>query len=273
MIVMPCSIRRGCRSLELNLQPCLEFFESTSALRGLSYHPAGKGVLMGAQKREVLAIIPARGGSQGIPHKNIVPLGGKPLISYTIEAALAADKLTRVVVSTDDEVIASTAEKFGAEVPFLRPAAISGSKSLLEDSFNHMIDGLHKQGYSPEAVVFLYCTSPFRTPKLINFLVQKLLEGHLTVMTVKKFEPRKFNAFSFADESRPVRPLRLWPRQGANYFRSYGIFSGKRLNYITQRAYMHVVDDPYMLLDIDTTDNLSLAESIVQRNLFDFGLS
>jgi CMP-N,N'-diacetyllegionaminic acid synthase len=228
---------------------------------------------MDTPKRQVLAIIPARGGSQGIPHKNIIPLGGKPLIAYTIEAALAARKLTRVVVSTDDREIAVTAEQYGAEVPFLRPPDLSGSKSLLEDCFAHMIDGLQKQGYFPEAIVYLYCTSPFRTPKLIDFLVQKLLDGHLNVMTVKKIEPRRFHVFHVADATQPARPLRLWPRAGANYFRSYGICSGKRLNFVTQGTYVHVIDDPYTLVDIDTPEDLALAERIVQHQLFDFGLS
>jgi CMP-N-acetylneuraminic acid synthetase len=75
--------------------------------------------------RKVLAVIPARGGSKGMPGKNILPLAGKPLIGWTIEAALACPAITRTIVTTDSQAIADVARQFGAETPFLRPAPLS----------------------------------------------------------------------------------------------------------------------------------------------------
>jgi CMP-N,N'-diacetyllegionaminic acid synthase len=86
------------------------------------------------EKPETIAIIPARGGSKGIPRKNIVDLCGKPLIAYAIEAALKSDMITRVVVSTDDEGIAEISTAYGAEVPFLRPKEMALDRSSIGDA-------------------------------------------------------------------------------------------------------------------------------------------
>ena len=79
----------------------------------------------------MLAIIPARGGSKGLPGKNIRPLGGIPLICHTINAAIAAKSISRVIVSTDDETIAEVAKECGAEVPFIRPASLANDDSMV----------------------------------------------------------------------------------------------------------------------------------------------
>lgn len=222
-------------------------------------------------KNEVLAIIPARGGSQGIPRKNIVPLCGKPLIAYTIEAALASKSLSRVVVSTDEEEIARIAQTWGAEVPFLRPHSIASSKSLLRDCFENMLNGLGAQGYHPKALVFLFCTSPFRTPAMIDFLTGKILDGHLSVLTVKKI-PLNHTTQFFLDSPTPTKALRLAPDYTRHYFRSYGVFSGQNMGPVTKGVYLHCIDDPCMLVDIDTPEDLDLASRIISRGKFNFGL-
>ncbi|THB70909.1 MAG: hypothetical protein D6E12_01965, partial [Desulfovibrio sp.] len=87
-------------------------------------------------RQEVLAIIPARGGSKGIHRKNLQPLGGVPLLAWSIDAALRARNVTRVIVSTEDPDIADTARDYGAEVPFLRPAKIAGDRALVHEAVN-----------------------------------------------------------------------------------------------------------------------------------------
>ena len=112
---------------------------------------------------EVLAIVPARGGSKSIPGKNIKLLGGFPLIAYSIAAGLGAKNVTRVLVSTDDEAIAKVARDWGADVPFLRPAEHSQDNTTDWPVFDHALRWLAEhENYRPEIVVHLRPTSPFR---------------------------------------------------------------------------------------------------------------
>lgn len=125
---------------------------------------------------EVLAVIPARGGSKGIPRKNIRPFAGYPLIAYSIAAARQAKQVTRVLVSTDDEEIAATARQFGAETPFLRPAEFAQDSTLDLPVFQHALQWLaQSEGYRPQVVVQLRPTSPIRPPGLVDEAIQILL--------------------------------------------------------------------------------------------------
>ena len=129
------------------------------------------------QKREVLAIIPARGGSKGIPRKNIKPLKGYPLISYSIAAGLLAETVTRVIVSTDDDEIANVARSYGAEVPFLRPAEFAQDETTDLPVFQNALSWLSEnEHYHPDFIVQLRPTSPFRPHGLINQAVKLLAE-------------------------------------------------------------------------------------------------
>lgn len=124
---------------------------------------------------KVLALIPARGGSKGIPRKNIAPLGGRPLVAWTIEAARAATGIARVVVSTDDAEIAEVARTAGAEVPFLRPAEISDDAAPALPVMAHALGWLaDKQGWTADAVAYLQPTSPFRDAADIDAAVALL---------------------------------------------------------------------------------------------------
>jgi CMP-N-acetylneuraminic acid synthetase len=126
---------------------------------------------------EVLALIPARGGSKSIPRKNIRPLAGFPLIAYSIRAGLAAETVRRVIVSTDDERIAAVARQFGAETPFLRPPELAEDHTTDLPVFQHALRWLEEnQGYRPDIVVQLRPTSPFRRVAHIDQAVYRLLE-------------------------------------------------------------------------------------------------
>jgi CMP-N-acetylneuraminic acid synthetase len=110
----------------------------------------------------VLFFIPARGNSKGLPGKNIRVLHGKPLITWTIEAALTCGIKGRVVVSTDSNEIASVAKKSGAEVPWLRPDELAGDESSTMDAVIHFLNKEAESGYSPKHIVILQPTSPLR---------------------------------------------------------------------------------------------------------------
>lgn len=125
---------------------------------------------------DCLAIIPARGGSKGIPHKNIQLLNGKPLVAYAIEQALASNFISRVVVSTDDEEIGAVAKRYGAEVVW-RPDEISGDQASSEAALLHTLDVLEqREAYHPALVVFLQCTSPLTLAEDIDGTIDVLLK-------------------------------------------------------------------------------------------------
>lgn len=116
-----------------------------------------------------LAIIPARGGSKGIPKKNIKTIAGKPLIAWSIEHALNSKMIDRVIVSTDCNEIAAVAREYGAEVPFMRPEQLANDTAATEPSLIHTVDWLAtNEGYNPDNVVLLQATSPVRSPSSID---------------------------------------------------------------------------------------------------------
>jgi N-acylneuraminate cytidylyltransferase len=127
---------------------------------------------------EVLAIIPARGGSKSLPRKNIALLNGHPLISYTIRQALTSRTITRVLVSTDDPEIAEISRSYGADVPFLRPAEIAGDLSVDIEYMRHALEWLSAhEDYRPQAVVNLRPTEPMRSTSTIDAAVKLLLDS------------------------------------------------------------------------------------------------
>lgn len=129
------------------------------------------------KKPKVLALITARGGSKSVPGKNLKLLGGKPLIAWSIQAALQARAVGWVVVSTDDSKIAEVALEHGAEAPFLRPPELAGDASPHLDAIRHALTWLaDNQGYNPEYLLLLQPTSPFRAAADIDAAVA-MLEG------------------------------------------------------------------------------------------------
>ncbi len=116
----------------------------------------------------ILCVVPARGGSQGVPRKNVRPVAGRPLITWTVEQALAARPAMDVVVSTDDEEIAAVARAAGALVPFLRPADLARDDTPTEPVVRHAIAAARAADAAPDAVMLLQATSPVRLPGTIS---------------------------------------------------------------------------------------------------------
>jgi CMP-N-acetylneuraminic acid synthetase len=126
----------------------------------------------------ILAIIPARGGSKGIPRKNVMMLAGKPLIAHSILQAKASARINRIIVSTDDDEIASVAREWGAETPFMRPAEYAQDLSPDIDVFHHALTWLKDhEGYEPCLVVHLRPTGPVRRIELVDGAID-LLASH-----------------------------------------------------------------------------------------------
>ncbi len=126
---------------------------------------------------EVLALIPARGGSKSLPRKNILPLQGKPLIAHSIEAALQSRCIQRVIVTTDDEEIATIAREHGAEAPFLRPAELAGDVSVDIEYLRHALEWLaENENYHPDLVATLRPTEPLRQPATIDRAIGTLIQ-------------------------------------------------------------------------------------------------
>jgi YrbI family 3-deoxy-D-manno-octulosonate 8-phosphate phosphatase len=159
---------------------------------------------------QVLALIPARGGSKGIPRKNIRPFAGYPLIAWSIAAAQQASCVTRIIVSTDDPEIAAVAREHGAETPFLRPAELAQDHTTDLPVFEHALEWLEAmEGYKPEILVQLRPTSPIRPKDCVDSAVKILVE-HADADCVRGVVPAGQNPhkmWRFAGDGGPMKPL------------------------------------------------------------------
>jgi CMP-N-acetylneuraminic acid synthetase len=226
-----------------------------------------------------LGVIPARGGSKGIPRKNIVPVAGRPLLAYTCSAAKASHRLGRVVLSTEDEEIAQAGREQGVEVPFLRPAAIAGDDTPMIDVLQHALTWVEQDaGRQVDAVVVLQPTSPLREAGHIDAALD-LFEssGADSVVTVVEV-PHQFSPVSvmrleagvlkpYLDGVIPTRRQdkpRLYARNGPAVLvvRRHVVLAGGGLYDGDCRP---LVMDPVASLDIDTAWDLLVAEMALRR--------
>jgi CMP-N-acetylneuraminic acid synthetase len=163
----------------------------------------------------VLGVIPARGGSKGIPRKNLHLVNGRPLLAYTVDAARASGRLTRVVLSTDDAAIADAARGLGVEVPFLRPAALASEDAPMLPVLVHAVQALADRGFRADAVVLLQPTSPLRRAEHIDAAIAQLeATGADSVVTVVEV-PHQFNPVSVMTlEGDRLHPYAAGPMPG-----------------------------------------------------------
>jgi len=231
---------------------------------------------------QILAIVPARGGSRSIPHKNIKLLNGIPLIAYSIAASLQAKTIDRVIVSTDDPEIADIARQWGAEVPFLRPAELAKDDTPDLPVFQHALQWLaEQQGYIPKAVIQLRPTTPIRPPDCVDRAVAALL-GNEQVDSVRGVVPSKQNPFKmwrFQDNGymRPLldtefeEPYNM-PRQKlpATYWQTGHIDAIRYATIMTQNSMTGQLIWPLVLdarytIDIDVEQDWKQAEWMLKR--------
>jgi CMP-N-acetylneuraminic acid synthetase len=233
-----------------------------------------------ADHLRALAIIPARGGSKSVPQKNLHPLGGKPLIAWTILAARRAEALHRVIVSTDDRRIAEVARTYGAEVPFLRPLEIAADDTPDLPVFQHALRVLRDtEGYVPDAIVHLRPTQPFRTAEEIDEVVELLgRTGADCVKSVCPVSQHPFKMYRLAgDRDRLVPYLdtgerRLRgpdvPRQGLEpVYLSAGVVDAVRREVVESNStegewVVPYFADPTRYVNLDSPLDFAVAEAL-----------
>lgn len=221
---------------------------------------------------KTVAIIPARGGSKGIPRKNVKELNGKPLIGYIIETALGVEEIDRVIVSTEDPEIATVAREFGAEVPFIRPSELAGDEIGTLPVLQHAVSYLEKkEDYKPDIVVLLYATSPMlsrsRILDAVRLIKNKNLDSVLSVVEdrghywienkgkYKRFYPKNPKNRQF------TKPL--FKENGAIYITKRDILMEK--NEIVGENIGFLVMEEKETIDIDEPFDFEIAEIIMNR--------
>lgn len=230
------------------------------------------------QGKKTIGIITARGGSKGIPRKNIKQLAGKTLIAYTIEAARASQCLTRCIVSTDDEEIASVARTYGAEVPFMRPAELAQDKSGSIEVVQHALQWLKEQeGQTFDYAMILQPTSPFRTAGDIDACIKKIVDtgadSVMSMMELTDFALKKLKRLEgdlivpfVEDEGRTSAArsdlAKVYKRNCAIYL--------TRTDLIMKGDLFGQVSRPYVMprersVDINEPVDFELAEFLMQR--------
>jgi len=156
---------------------------------------------------KILGIIPARGGSKGIPHKNLQKILGKPMIQYSFDVAKKS-KINKIIVTTDDKKIAKFSESKGIEVPFIRPKSLSNDSAKTFDVIKHALNFLYKkQNYEPEIVIILQPTSPLRTISIINQSINLLKKNNTSsVISVSKIKTHPNSSFFY--DGKYLKPFR-----------------------------------------------------------------
>jgi CMP-N,N'-diacetyllegionaminic acid synthase len=230
---------------------------------------------------EIVGLIPARGGSKRLPGKNIKPLAGKPMIAYTIEAALNARYLDKVIVSTDSEDIKKISLSCGAEVPFMRPDELSGNKVSDLPVMQHALDFFSNDGYDADAIVYLRPTSPFKTSDVIDEVVDKFWQTNADVVrTIAPVEGvfHPYWMFSQQKDGR-VDPFIPGIKISKYYqsqllppaFRMTGVvdlFSTKSIiqeNIFDNENTFSVEISPEIAIDIDTSLDFKFCEQIINQ--------
>jgi N-acylneuraminate cytidylyltransferase len=225
---------------------------------------------------KLLAIIPARGGSRGVPRKNVRLLNGRPLISYSIAAARAATVVDRIVVSTEDPEIADISRSLGAEV-VMRPAALAADDTPTRDVLEYVVAGLANEGYRPDAVLTLQPTSPLRTGRHIAeaaslFAANPGADSLVSCVEVPHvFHPLSImrkNASGFLEPYLPqVQPTRRQDKEAVFARNGAAIYitrTGRLKDYVFGGKLLAYMMDPDSSVDIDTLDDFVVAERLLQ---------
>lgn len=223
----------------------------------------------------MIAIIPARGGSKGLPGKNIKVLEGKPMIAYAIDEAIKAKGISKIIVSTDSQEIADVAMKYGAEVPFLRPAELASDTALAVDNYIYTMGRLEKEENTKiSSFVVLQPTSPLRTSEDI--------EGAIELFQQKKAD----SVISFCEEHHPISWHRKISKEGlllpifeerignrqeedTTYYPNGAVFVFS-MDLIRQKSYYSDKSYAYVMprknsVDVDTLEDFEYAEYLLQK--------
>ena len=225
----------------------------------------------------MIALIPARGGSKGLPGKNIKELHGKPMLAYTIEAAKKSKYIDDIIISTDDQSIADIAVEFGALCPFLRPAELSADDSMAIDNYIYTTNQLNNNyGYNIEEFVVLQPTSPLRVSADIDQAIDIFIndKADSVISVTEEAHPVSWHKYLddkgrfesiFPDniKNRQDNRISYYPNGAVFVFKASILKTGK---YYTDKTYAYVM--PYRRsIDVDTIDDFEYAEYILEKGL------
>lgn len=218
----------------------------------------------------VVAIIPARGGSKGIPKKNVKLLGGKPLIQYPIEAAKQCKSIDKIIVSTEDREIADEAKKAGAGI-IERPVKLAGDGVPTLPVLIHAVQQLEKKDYKPDLIVLLYATAPFVKADYMGDGIKKISEGYDSVISVCE-DTRNYKLWKRSGKSyKPLFKKRVnrqkaeksYRENGAFYIMTYDTLMKKKS--ITGKKTALIIMKTEESVDIDTPLDFVIAEALINR--------
>ncbi|WP_367757397.1 acylneuraminate cytidylyltransferase family protein [Flavobacterium sp. WC2430] len=228
----------------------------------------------------ILGIIPARGGSKGVPEKNIKLLNGKPLFQFTSEIALKSHYLTDVILSSDDNQIISVAESLGVKAPFIRPTALAEDQTPTIDVIIHALEWYENQGIFFDAVCLLQVTSPFRTLVFLDKAIEKFIaSGCDSLVSVQKV-PHEYNPH-WTFEVNPEGNLKIatgeekiisrrqdlpeaYHRDGSIYIMKTEVLLKQHSLY--GRSTSFIESTPELYVNIDTLADWEKAELMIKNN-------
>jgi CMP-N-acetylneuraminic acid synthetase len=225
--------------------------------------------------KKILAVIPARGGSKGIPHKNIVDLCGKPLIGYSIEAAFKSKYIDYVMVSTDDDKIAYISKQFGAQIPFMRPTELAADTSKTIDAILHTVDKLKEMHKTFDTLVLLQPTQPLRKSEDIDGAIEKYFEcGEKSLASVSEVDDHPILIRTIEnDELMPMLNCSSTCRRQdmPKYYKVNGCIYVNSIGELNERTSFNDNAIPFIMnkensVDIDELSDLALAKYYLENN-------
>lgn len=224
----------------------------------------------------MLAIIPARGGSKGLPGKNIKEFCGKPLIAVSVLQALASKQITRVIVSTDDEEIAEVARSYGAEVPFMRPAELASDQSPAIDAYLYTLERLNLEGpHYHDSFIVLLPTAPLRSISNIDACIELFQKSYADSVISVTESPVPIEWYRTVDKAGILRPYfnegnknrqeyaQTYVPNGQLYVFRYEVLKNTR-QYYTDNTLPYITDPGYYG-DIDTLEDFELTAFKYER--------
>ena len=228
------------------------------------------------EKNKIVALIPARGGSKGIKNKNIIDLCGKPLISYTIQAALESKYIDKVIVSTDSQEIADVAIKYGAEVPFLRPGELASDTSKTIDAVMHAVGELEKRKEQYDILILLQATQPLRTADDIDSAIELFIKNKgQSLVSVSPVEdnPILIRTIDNLGRMNSILPMKSTCRRQDMplYYRVNGCIYINLISELDLNTSFNDNKIPYIMpkersVDIDEIKDLLIAQYYISRN-------
>lgn len=213
----------------------------------------------------ILGLIPARGGSKGIPGKNIKLLGEKPLLQYTVESGNNSKYLSTLILSSDDPEIMAVAKDLDIDVPFIRPAQLSTDKTTSVEVVLHALKFAEEQGEEFDAVCLLQPTTPFRKEGLINAAIEKFIAGNYDSLVSVRQVPEEFNPHWVYEEEKGLLKIatgeeqiisrrqdlpKAYHRDGAIYLTLTDILKERKSLYGSRIGFIDTTGSPYVNLDL-----------------------